>query len=272
MRHGRAKAARKTLQFFARQGICPPYTVILDGTFLLASVLQKVPLFERLDRMLQHHTFYLKVTRSCLDELAVLAEIPSEKQDALRQARQWGLDECQILEQSDIPKEQQHKLHNEEEKEQSVVVTDLGVAGQDIVKLVVSSSSNVSYLVATQDEALLDLLRNRGMCPLLRLSRGVLLLENPSKACQRRADYQDRSKYLALTQERSLAHSVKEEEREQQQQRQLAGNVRSKRVKKKAKGPNPLSCKRKSTQGMELHVRKRKRTRKGNKVEESAST
>jgi rRNA-processing protein FCF1 len=101
MRHGRAKAARKTLQFFSRQGIHPPYVVILDGTFLLAAVLQKVPLFERLERILQHNTFYLKVTRSCLDELKALAEHPSEKQEALREARQWGLDECQILEPRD---------------------------------------------------------------------------------------------------------------------------------------------------------------------------
>jgi hypothetical protein len=113
----------------------------------------------------------------------------------------------------------------------------------------------------------LELLRNQGTCPLLRLSRGVLLLENPSKACQRRADYQERSKYSALTQERSLAQSVKEEEREQRQQ---AGNVPRRRVKKKAKGPNPLSCKRKTTQDMEPP--KRKRTRKGNKKEESEST
>jgi U3 small nucleolar RNA-associated protein 23 len=233
--------------------------VILDGTFLLASVLQKVPLFDRLDRILQHHTFYLKVTRSCLDELKALAEIPSEKQEALRQARQWGLDECQILEHSDIPKQ-------DEIIEKQSAPADVGVAGQDIVKLV--SCNNVSYLVATQDETLLDLLRNKGKCPLLRLSRGVLLLENPSKACQRRADSQDRGKYSALTQERSLAQSVKEEEREQRQQ---AMNIPRQRGKKKAKGPNPLSCKRKSTQDTE--PRKRKRTRKGyNGGEAAAST
>lgn len=264
MRHGRAKAARKTLQFFARQGIRPPYLVILDGTFLVASVQQKVLLMERLDKILQHHTFYLKVTRSSLEELQKLAEqlAPSacfeEKQEALRQARQWGLDECQILEHDDIPQG--------DEMEQS---PDMSVAGRDIVKLVSLNSNNASYLVATQDETLLELLRNQGMCPLLRLSRGVLLLENPSKACQRRADYQERIKYSALTQERSLAQSVKEEEREQQRQQQAG--TRRERGKKKAKGPNPLSCKKRKTTP-DPEPRKRKRTRKGNRKEESAST
>ena len=182
MRHGRAKAARKTLQFFSRQGIRPPYVVILDGSFLLAAVLQKMPLCERLERILQHNTFYLKVTRSCLDELKALAEHPSEKQEVLREARQWGLDECQILEHRDIPKQEIEKQ-------------DLGAPGQDIVKLV--SSNNISYLVATQDEILLDILRTKGVCPLLRLARGVLLLENPSKASQQNAQYQERSKYSA---------------------------------------------------------------------------
>lgn len=43
MRHGRAKAARKTLRFFQlHAGIKPPYNVLLDGTFLAAAVRQKV--------------------------------------------------------------------------------------------------------------------------------------------------------------------------------------------------------------------------------------
>ena len=43
MRHGRAKAARKTLKFFALNGnIKPPYKVILDGNFLVAIMKHKV--------------------------------------------------------------------------------------------------------------------------------------------------------------------------------------------------------------------------------------
>jgi rRNA-processing protein FCF1 len=254
MRHGRAKAARKTLQFFARQGIRPPYVVILDGTFLLAAVLQKVPLSERLERILQHNTFYLKVTRSCLDELKALAEHPGEKQEALRQAWQWGLDECQILENKDIPKQE---IEDQDH---------LGAPGQDIVKLV--SSNHISCLVATQDEILLDVLRNKGLCPLLRLARGVLLLENPSKASQQKAQYEERSKYSAQPQERNLAQSVREEERHQRQAQ--TGITPRHRIKHKAKGPNPLSCKRKSAP--ETEPRNRKRTRKRNKGGESATT
>ena len=43
MKHGRAKAARKTLKFFSlNANIKPPYNVILDGNFLAAAVKYKV--------------------------------------------------------------------------------------------------------------------------------------------------------------------------------------------------------------------------------------
>ena len=75
MRHGRAKAARKTLQFFRLSvGIVAPYQVILDGTFLVAMLSQKVPLRDRLDRTLQHQAYTLLVTRTSLRELETLSK------------------------------------------------------------------------------------------------------------------------------------------------------------------------------------------------------
>ena len=257
MRHGRAKAARKTLQFFARQGVRAPYVVLVDGTFLVQSVLMKVPVMERMDKILQHNQYSLQVTRSCLNELQVLAQhAPATKQDAIQQARQWGLDECEIIEPNDIPSG---------ESSDNVTLEELGLPGQDVVKLVQSHST--SFIVATQDETLLDILRGMGLCPLLRLSRGVLLLENPSKVAQQRAHYQETKKYshaVVNKSERMLAQSVRDEDRSHAQQQ----NAQHTRVKRKAKGPNPLSCKKKKT-NEETKLNKRKRRRKGNKSEES---
>jgi U3 small nucleolar RNA-associated protein 23 len=251
MRHGRAKAARKTLQFFARQGVTPPFVVLVDGTFLVQAMVHKVPIIERIEKLLQHARFTLQVARSSLKELEVLARhVPEAKRDAIAHARQWGLDECEIIE-GDVP-----KVAIETEGE------DLGIPGQDIGKLVQSHAH--SYVVATQDEALLNVLRNRGECPLLRLSRGVLLLENPSKAAQNRARYQEQKKYShsAVNQsERQLAKSVKDETRQEQQ----SMFQQTTRTKRKAKGPNPLSCKKKkSSEASGETTHQRKRRRKGN--------
>lgn len=252
MRHGRAKAARKTLQFFARQGVKPPFVVLVDGTFLVQAVVHKVPMIERIEKLLQHSRFTLQVTRSSLKELEVLVQhAPEANRDAIAQARQWGLDECGIVEEQDIPKEE---FTTEE---------DLGVPGQDVCKLVQSHAH--SYVVATQDETLLNVLRNIGACPLMRLTRGVLLLENPSKAAQNRAQYQETKKYshsAVQKSERLLAKSVREEERESHRTQQ--SHHTTTRVKRKAKGPNPLSCKtKKSSEGGETtHKRKRRRKSK----------
>ena len=44
MRHGRAKASRRTLQFYRINAphLKSPYKILLDGTFLVASVRNKV--------------------------------------------------------------------------------------------------------------------------------------------------------------------------------------------------------------------------------------
>jgi hypothetical protein len=45
MKHGRAKAARKTLRFFSlNANIKPAYKVLLDGNFLAAAIKYKVGL------------------------------------------------------------------------------------------------------------------------------------------------------------------------------------------------------------------------------------
>ena len=114
MRHGRAKASRRTLQFYRLNAphLKPPYKLLLDGTFLVASIRNKLPLYERFEKILQHEAFTCYVTRSTLAELEVLAEraasIGKESDDDsninfFAQARQNGLDECEIIENDKVP-------------------------------------------------------------------------------------------------------------------------------------------------------------------------
>lgn len=267
MRHGRAKAARKTLAFFARQGCKAPFSVVLDGTFLVQCVVYKIPVHERMSKILQHSSYTVYVTRSSLDELDLLAKhAPKEKRNAIVQARQWGLDECETIESRDIPKDLQVEIEQE-----------LGLPGKDVCKLVESRAH--SYIVATQDETLLHVLRNvqAVSCPLLRLSRSVLLLENPSKAAQQYVQHVERLKYAQSSaavhkSEFLLAKTVRDEERQSnttstQQQQHFT------RMKRKAKGPNPLSCKKKkaTTSNESQHKRKRRRKTKSSEAAQEAS-
>lgn len=254
MRYGRAKQARKTLQFFQRTlGLTAPYHIILDGTFIVAMLTQKVPLRDRLDRTLQHGKFTLYVTRSALNELEVLAETAPKSKEIFLQARQWGLDESdEILE--NVPK-------------RDITGDELGESGKDILKHV---ADHPGYIVATQDETLLDILRKHGTAPLLRISRGVLLLENPSKSSQQKETQAEKKKWTVAgsvkKEENALVNHVREEQRSCRPQNASNSQIRT---LKKAKGPNPLSCKsKKRTSEVEERVSKKRRRRKGKDGEE----
>ena len=254
MRYGRAKQARKTLQFFQRSlGLTAPYHIILDGTFIVTMLTQKVHLRDRLDRTLQHGKFTLYVTRSALNELEILTDTAPKNKEIFLQARQWGLDESdEILE--NVSKE-------------DIDADGVGESGKDILKHV---ADHPGYIVATQDETLLDILRKHGKAPLLRVSRGVLLLENPSKSSQQQATQTEKKKWTVAgsvnKEEKALVKHVREEQRSCRPQNSSISQIRT---LKKAKGPNPLSCKsKKRTPEVEEKPSKRKRRRKGKSEEE----
>ena len=284
MRHGRAKAARKTLQFYAlNAGMQSPYKVILDGNFLVAAIRQKVPLYERLGKTLQKTDFTLYVTRSTLDELASLPG------DLFQRARQFGLDECEIIERNTIPgKKNKNKNKggdekNDAEEGEGESSSSLGEPGDDIRLLITDGNNRRGYLIGTQDEALSGALRELPYVPQLRLSRGVLLLEAPSAASRRQTTSQERSKMvsgggLATKEEKEMVAAVREKDRaarkrkaEETRKAAAAGGAGNtdydRRMKKKAKGPNPLSCRKSgkdSGQGNNgAGGEKKKRQRKG---------
>jgi U3 small nucleolar RNA-associated protein 23 len=244
MRHGRAKAARKTLQFFRLLvGLSPPYQVIMDGTFLVAMITQKVPLKERLDRTLQHQGFVLHVTKSSILELEKLYQL--SKKEVFQQARQWALSNADhVIEEHEIPSNK-HQTSSSVDKS-----TKLDKPGKELIDLIESKSQ---YIVCSQDESLLDLLRFLGIAPIIRLSRGVLLLENPSKSSHQRATTQEKTKWSVAgtvqDYERKLVDHVRDQTRKERElsRQDLAHKTQVRRVSRKAKAPNPLSCKKKVT-------------------------
>lgn len=253
MRHGRAKAARKTLKFYSRNSSGriggdgsdpPPYRVLCDGNFLAASVRHKIPLRDRITKILQQggdtKKVELLVLRSALDELKGLADAHAGGQEAgegeegeaeaeaeagavFRAAWQFGLDECEIVERdAAVPRAEDEKAKGGGDAGKKGAA-ELGDPARDILRLVTGSSASgggksarredvppnpAGYLVGTQDEALAGVLRSMPLMPQLRLSRVVLLLEAPSAASRRYAAGLERRK------ERSGGGLMTDQERE----------------------------------------------------------
>jgi len=261
MRHGRAKQARRTLQFFERAaGIRPPYHLLVDGTFVIAVLKYKLPWQDRFDKLLQHAHFDLAVCSSTITELKAL-QAQTTDGSMFIEAIQWCKDNCEVID--EVPSKKDISSSD-----------SLSEAAADILSVAVSA--NVSdetqqkhvdkpqkrYFCATQDEELLHQLRQYTI-PIIRLARGsVLLLEQPSKAAAGTVQRQERQKWTQVTTEpeKKLVELVKQHNQETQKQSTQQQQPRHQRKKSKAKGPNPLSCKKRSADAPKSE-NKRKRTK-----------
>ena len=243
MRHGRAKATRKTLRFYElNAGIKPPYRIVVDGNFLVAAAQRKLLgcLHERLTKLLQGASLEMFSCRASLIELEALYK--ATKNHFFQEARQWGLDECTVLDDNyksdDNPNENDSKQTENEARE-------------TILKLV---SKNQFFFVATQDDDLGHILRTKlANVPIIKLSQTVFLLESPSLASKRAHLQQESSKQSAkgimTTEEKELIETIKNNKRKAKEMEAPAKP--GTRVKRKAKAPNPLSCKKKQSTGEE---------------------
>mmetsp|Transcript_19450 Transcript_19450/g.27366 ORF Transcript_19450/g.27366 Transcript_19450/m.27366 type:complete len:266 (+) Transcript_19450:46-843(+) len=257
MRHGRAKAARKTLKFFSLNGnIKPPFRVLLDGNFLAAVVKNKVPLHERISKTLQHQKFSLHVCRSALEDLA---RTPG---DISKQGRQLGLDECTIIEKESIPKSTTY-IENESK---NASLNHLSSSARDIFMLVLKDGKHNpdGYIIATQDKHMSDILRQTPNVPQMHLSRGVLIFDSPSAASKKVFMREERDKQKTgggtLTEhETNMIRQLKEMERRKRKASQMSDVNKFERNIKKAKAPNPLSCKKKTENNKSTQKKKRRR-------------
>jgi rRNA-processing protein FCF1 len=288
MRHGRAKAARKTLQYFQRTvGLqTQPYLpVLLDGCFLVALFQYKIPP-SRIERVLQIKSSSLSsanaeqrnvshvgsttltlssegikffVTHEAVTELKMILEkLEKQKHDkaiSFHEAWKFVREHCCVLKQPkgketlrDSENSGRTVTSNEESSSQPATSTSTtALAPHDAILCHIHIDHRV-YVVATQDENLLDQLRALGTVPIMRLvNNSVLLLEQPSKSSQNHAKGDERFKWknsLAST-EKALVEVAKEQIKKSiitTSKNPLASKERRKR---KAHGPNPLSCKRK---------------------------
>jgi len=186
----------------------------------------------------------------------------------LRMARQFGLDECEIIESDGIPPDESTERNGESSKKKKhKAFKDFSDASIDVFRLsTVGGKNNFSYFVATQDDALSDALRSMPYVPLFRLGRAVLLLESPSAASRRFTSGVEQVKLasaggLMTLEERRIVDVLKKKEKVKLQEEakeeekkakkrdaeqfgiSLGGAFAQRKKSKRAKGPNPLSCK-----------------------------
>jgi rRNA-processing protein FCF1 len=256
MRHGRAKAARKTLQHFGRTiGLQAPYWVLMDGTLVAALFQHKIsPIRERVDRVLQTTgaagpNKYC-ITQAAVDELQMVYQDLEAKQhsqaEAFQQALEWIRKECIVLSREKEGGEEGDKDPvDSSDKKISENAASTTPAQTDLLYHI--QNDERPCIVATQDESMLQALRWMGTVPIVRLANNsVLLLEQPSKKSQSQFQGLERRKWKHSLpdSERALVNLVKKEQKATKKNSE-GPPQRQQRVKAKAKGPNPLSCKRK---------------------------
>jgi U3 small nucleolar RNA-associated protein 23 len=291
MRHGRGKKARKTLQFYElNYKIQPPYQVILDGNFIVQSFSYKLPIIERVYKLLQQSFFHNKsnheqstnlvekklndqsggsaqqskksgvefyITRETIEELTLLNNAKSSNSSTnnviFQQARQFGLDECKILEPKAKANNDQSSIENKPSSKKVTSHHPVDASTNSVLNHVLHDTNK--FMVATQDTELAQILRSKPNIPLIYLSRGVLLLEGPSKASKHQSIETEKLKQedggvvrMGLEKEWIQRVNKGNKEADNNNSRYQYGREHlNERRKRKAKGPNPLSCKKKKT-------------------------
>tara|TARA_B110000305_G_scaffold223089_1_gene267329 strand:- start:256 stop:978 length:723 start_codon:yes stop_codon:yes gene_type:complete len=229
MRHGRAKSARKTLKFLRLNfGLSPPYHVLVDGTFLAEATFKHIPIKDRITKTLQGELFELFVLRNVINEMLLLG-------DRFKDVVKFALNECTILE--DAAKSSNNSNSNSNPKD-----------GSNFILNEVGPTNEKKYFVATQDGDLADELRRIPNTPLMRIHNTVLCFESLSNSSKFEANKTERKKLTgSLTEEEKeavlavKAGNFKRRREESKAEAPPDGG----RVRKKAKGPNPLSLKKK---------------------------
>lgn len=108
-----------------------------------------------------------------------------------------------------------------------------------------------TYIVASQEDDLLNGLRMLGTVPVMRCTNNasVLILENPSKKGQRTDKGKEHTKWKGVLQNPAEKALVDAAWDAQKKNRVRITGVEKRGNSNRAKGPNPLSCKRKRASG-----------------------
>eukprot|EP00936_MAST-01D_sp_MAST-1D-sp1_P001086 g1086.t1 len=230
MRILRAKHVRKTLRYFRMVlGIVSPYKIIMDGTFIAALVRQKLVPADALRKLLQDAPCEFVVPASVVRELEALGDAVAAAARYARTLQQGG------------------SADGGGEGAKS--------ASADIIEMAGGANAQ-HYFVATQDKELRAALRVDGRTPLLYANHAVCVLEPPGYGTKQAASTMEDEKGILTASELAARREADAEQRRAEPVRQ------KRRGQHVAKGPNPLSCKKRKNKGGADAKPKRKRRRR----------
>jgi U3 small nucleolar RNA-associated protein 23 len=208
MRIKRYKQFRKHLKFYRHSfGIDQPFKVLLDGTFIHAAFLGKLQVRDQVTKMLNViNRDKIKIyVPRCV--ISELEHLGRPLSGALFIAKTFDCLECG---------------HS-------------SGSGAACISRLIGSKNDQKYVVASQDEALKTAVRQIPGCPLLIIHGGsVPMLEAPSRASEKAA----RENGLKML-------KVSDWERNKLPELRRQDAMAARKKKKKLKGANPLSCKKK---------------------------
>ena len=209
MKVKRQKTVKKYINLFKNSfGIFEPYQVLVDGTFCQAALQNKINIKEQLPKYLDAE-IQLLTTECVLNELECLG---GALYGALVIAKRFKTRKCG------------HREH---------------IPATDCVSHLVGEANEKRYFVATQDKQLRNALRKIPGVPLLYINYNCIVMEKPSFVCVRKAKEVQTARTEPTDHEREKLERLKASELEKPE------IIRRKR--KRPKGPNPLSCKKKKT-------------------------
>ncbi|CAB1116648.1 unnamed protein product [Ectocarpus sp. CCAP 1310/34] len=239
MRVTRAKQYRRHLRFFRIvYGISAPYKVILDGNFIHGCISSKVDIEKRLTSVLQGAKMHLFVPRSAREELKALGP-------EFQKAYNFAIGHCRGL---PPPRNENQAGGAGSGSDEEGVGAGGGEKGPDPAKEIIAAigaDNEGKYLVASQDENLRMRLRRVPGCPLVFVSRTVLVMEQPSGKSKAEFEKAERKKAVGTTEEEDRVLAVLKKREREERERERALQPR-KRLKKRATAPNPLSAKKSS--------------------------
>ncbi|XP_064010249.1 rRNA-processing protein UTP23 homolog [Pogoniulus pusillus] len=234
MKVRRQKHAKKIMGFYKHNfHFCQPFQVLLDGTFCQAALRNKIQIREQLPGYLGGIT-QLCTTRCVLKELQSLGK-------ALYGAKL-------IAQRSEIRNCSHHKDP---------------VSGSACLLSMIEDGNPHHFFIATQDQDLANKVKKKAGVPLLFIIQNTMVLDKPSPKSLTFVQKLQTDQLVPAYQKQSIVQ-LKEKEGLAKQE----GAKRRKR--KRAGGPNPLSClkkKKKTQEGQEPSAEKKKRRkRKRNRV------
>ncbi|ESN96817.1 hypothetical protein HELRODRAFT_133549, partial [Helobdella robusta] len=222
----RQKHVKKTLKFYKTHfGIGPPFKILIDGTFCKVALHFQINIFEQMPKYLDCDV-HLSTTNCALAECST-----------------FGF-------RHDLPLYGVYKVISQ----YSVVECGHKNPLSPSECLLRMAKKNVGYFVATQDQKLSASVRSLHAVPLLYISHKSINLEAPSLPSKHLAQQKEIVKFNLSEQEQKQLNDFKEATIDKDA-------IKPKR--KKIKGPNPLSCKKKKAKPVDVNgINKRHRKRK----------